>query len=359
MFTSNPFAELSASISPAVMKTYVVVMVVLVVAGTLFDVIHKRSARYFFDDWRQAKSRGSKQVGGGEMASLAVRTLCVEVLTSAEFCTARRRIAHLLTMYGFLAYVVTTAIMIFGYPTPETPAPAILPSLWHLGALMVCVGGYWFWFFIRADVAAEGNSPFRVMHADLFILSLLASVTLGLIWSLLQSGGASWWSNLFFALYVVTTAIMIFSYPTPETPAPAVLPSLWHIGALMVCVGGYWFWFFIRADVAAEGNSPFRVMHADLFILSLLASVTLGLIWSLLQSGGASWWSNLFFALYVAATTVLFGSVPWSKFAHMFFKPAAAFQKRVAEADGSRSRLPPPADKPEVFGSARRLPQNY
>ena len=67
----------------------------------------------------------------------------------------------------------------------------------------------------------------------------------------------------------------------------------------------------------------------------------------------------MFFALYVIATTVLFGSVPWSKFAHMFFKPAAAFEKRVAEANGSRSNLPPPADKPEVFGSARRLPQNY
>ena len=67
----------------------------------------------------------------------------------------------------------------------------------------------------------------------------------------------------------------------------------------------------------------------------------------------------MFFALYVIATTVLFASVPWSKFAHMFFKPAAALQKRVSEADGSRSKLPPPADKPEEFGSARRLPQNY
>ena len=100
-------------------------------------------------------------------------------------------------------------------------------------------------------------------------------------------------------------------------------------------------------------------MRADLFILSLLASVTLGLIWSFLQSAGASWWTSVFFGLYVAATTVLFGSVPWSKFSHMFFKPAAAFQKRVADADGSRSNLPPPADKPEVFGSARQLPRNY
>jgi hypothetical protein len=262
MFTNNPFAELSASISPSVIQTYVIVMVFLVAAGTIFDVVHKKSAKYFFDNWRKAKDKGSKQVSGGKIASLAIQTACVEVLTSAEFCNARRRISHLLTMYGFLAYVITTAILVFGYPTPVTPAPAILPQLWHIGALTACVGGYWFWFFIRADVAAEGNSPFRIVRADLFILSLLASVTLGLVWSFLQAVGASWWTNVFFGLYVI-------------------------------------------------------------------------------------------------ATTMLFGSVPWSKFAHMFFKPAAALQKRVAEADGSRSNLPAPVDKPETFGSARQLPENY
>ena len=44
MFTNNPFAELSGSISPAVMQAYVIVMIALVVGGTLFDIIHKRSA---------------------------------------------------------------------------------------------------------------------------------------------------------------------------------------------------------------------------------------------------------------------------------------------------------------------------
>ena len=53
MFTSNPFAELSASISATVMQTYVVVMIILVVAGTLFDVVHKKSAKYFFQNWRR------------------------------------------------------------------------------------------------------------------------------------------------------------------------------------------------------------------------------------------------------------------------------------------------------------------
>ena len=47
MFTNNPFAALSDFLSPAVMQSYVVLMIILVVAGTLFDIVHKGSARYF------------------------------------------------------------------------------------------------------------------------------------------------------------------------------------------------------------------------------------------------------------------------------------------------------------------------
>ena len=261
MFTSNPFAELSGFMPPAFMQTYVVIMVVLVVVGTLYDTIHKKSAKYFFKNWQKERASGARRVGGGEVVALAVRTAVVDGLMSGEFCNVRRRIAHLLTMYGFLAHFITTAILVFCYPTPATPAPAIWPLIWYIGGLLICVGGYWFWFFIRVDVAAEGNSPFRIVQADLFIISLLASVTLGLIW-------------------------------------------------------GY---------VQVTGNS----------------------------------WANLLFALYMIATTVLFGSIPWSKFSHMFYKPAAALQNRIAEADGSRSNLPAPADKPEVFGSSRQTTQHY
>jgi hypothetical protein len=261
MLAINPFAALSASIPPAVMQAYAAIMILLVVAGTLFDVWHKGSARYFFDNWRKSRSKGSQQLGGGELVSIAVQTAVVDVLASGEFCNARRRVAHLLTMYGFLIHFITTAVMVFAYPTPATPTPDIVTHLWWIGGLMVLVGGYWFWFFIRVDVAAEGSSPWRVMRADLFILSLLASVTLGLVWAWLQARGS-----------------------------------------------------------AAAG---------------------------------------VLFGLYVIATTVLFGSVPWSKFAHMFFKPAAAFEKRVSYTNGTRSNLPGPADKPEQFGSARTAPRHY
>ena len=48
-----------------------------------------------------------------------------------------------------------------------------------------------------------------------------------------------------------------------------------------------------------------------------------------------------------------------SKFSHMFFKPAAAFEKRVSEATGTRSNLPAPADQPETLGIARERPRHY
>src|SRR3954468_9991565 len=185
MLAINPFAVLSASIPPAVMQAYVLLMVVLVALGTLIDIVHKGSARYFFDNWRRTKGT-AKKVGGSEMLTLAAQTAVVDVLASGEFCSTRRRIAHLLTMYGFIIYVVATAVMGFRYPTAATSTPDAWPRLWWVGAVMVLVGGYWFWFFIRVDVADEGGFPFRVMRADLFVLSLLASVTLGL---LLGGGG--------------------------------------------------------------------------------------------------------------------------------------------------------------------------
>ena len=247
MFTINPFAELSASIPPNVMQGYLILMVILVAGGTILDMMHKKSAKYFFENAKKAQKNAKRTVSGGEKIGLAVSTVASEMLTSSEFCNPLRRMSHLLTMYGFIIFAVTTAMMVFG-------------------------------------------------------------------------------SSI------------------------AVLPQLWHIGALMLAVGGYWFWFFIRVDVSAEGLSPFRLERGDLFILSLLATSTFALLWSYTQSAGIAGWSTLFLVLFIASTTLLFGGVYWSKFAHMFFKPAAAFQKKVTKADGSMENLPGDYDltDPEV-----------
>jgi hypothetical protein len=136
VFTTSPFSELVAVIPPIAMQTYVILMFLLVVGGTVLDVIHKKSAKYFFEHAEKAKKSSTRTIGGGEKFVLALKTAANEVLTSSEFCNPRRRIAHFLTMYGFILFVATTAILVFAYPTPAQPAPALLPVLWHLGALM-------------------------------------------------------------------------------------------------------------------------------------------------------------------------------------------------------------------------------
>lgn len=246
MFTSNPFADLAVFLPPIVMQVYIVLMILAVSVGTLFDMLHKSSAKFFVRQWKESKATAKRRLSGAETAFLVARTLMKEVATSGEFCNPKRRISHLLMFYGFLLYLITTIVMVFHYPTQSTPAPAVWPILWNIGAVMILVGGYWFFFFIRVDVAKEGYSAFRLMRADLFIVSLLASVTFALIWEITQ--------------------------------ASAHLPAI-----------------------------------------------------------------QIVFGIYMLFTTLLFVGVPWSKFAHMFYKPAAAFQKRVEEESGS-SDLPRPAD---------------
>jgi hypothetical protein len=202
MFMSNPFAELSAQIPVAVMQGYIILMVLLVVRRnhTRHDAQEEREI-LFPECAKSQEENAKREVGAGEKTAIATKVLVNEVATSGEFCNIRRRLSHLLTMWGFVIFVATTAILIFGYPTPATPAPAILPQLWHIGALMLAVGGYWFWFFIRVDVSAEGLTWWRLERADLFILSLLATATFALIWSYTQFNGMAGWSTLFLILF--------------------------------------------------------------------------------------------------------------------------------------------------------------
>ena len=164
-------------------------------------------------------------------------------------------------------------------------------------------------------------------------------------------------------LFWIGSVIMIFCYTSPSSEPPSMWPIIWHVGAIMTVLGGFWFWFFLRVDVYSEAHPWYRIIKADLFVLALLASATFGLIWSFLQSLNLSnrWDDKLFFFLFVLSNIVLFGGVYWSKFAHMFYKPGAAIQKNLAEADGSMDNMPPPADKPEQFGLGikREAPKHY
>ena len=264
MIYNNPFSGLSNFVSPIAMQGFVIAMIALVVLGTLLDIIHKKNVKYFFNNAKKAKKSAKVQLTNAQRTSVILKTIAHDIATTSELGRGKRRIAHVLGMYGTII----------------------------------------FW---------------------------------------------------------LTSVLMIFSFPLAGADTPSSLTIMWHVGGIMTCLGGYWFWFFLRVDVYSEAQPWYRIIKADLFVLALLACSTFGLAWSYTQYSEMVGLSYLFLILFIVSNLVLFGGVYWSKFAHMFYKPGAAIQKNLAEADGSRDNLPPPADAPEQFGLGikREEPKHY
>ncbi len=255
MFSINPFSILAETVSPIFMQLFVIVMTILVVVGTLVDIIHKKNVKYFFNNAKKAKLSATKTLSTGQKISVISKTIVSDIATTSELGAGKRRASHLLGMYGTILFWIASVIMIFCYSTTSSDTPTVWPIIWHVGAIMTVLGGCWFWFFLRVDVYSEAQPWYKIIKADLFVLALIASSLFGLIWSYLQS-------------------------------------------------------------------------------LNL----------------NDRWDDKVFLVLYIITNLVLFGGVYWSKFAHMFYKPGAAIQKNLAEADGSRDNLPPPADAPKQYG---------
>ena len=263
MLTINPFADVATIIPAFLMQYFVIAMVLFIVIGTGLDMLHKKNVVYFFRNVQKAKKSAKTELSTGKKTAVILKTVAHDIATTSELGMGKRRIAHVLGMYGTILFWLGSVILIFKY--------------------------------------SEGNI------------------------------------------------------------APSIFPIIWHVGAIMTCLGGYWFWFFLRVDVSAEAHPWYRIITADLFVLALLACATFGLAWSFSQTAGMNGLSYLFLILFIISNLVLFGGVYWSKFAHMFYKPGAAIQKNLAEADGSRDNLPPPADAPEQFGLGikREEPKHY
>lgn len=244
MSLASPFAALPVALPLRAIRAYVVLMALAVLAGVLFDIFEKGNARFFLEHRRQVGQRARRHPDAGMRAWLALKT-AAEAAVSGEFCYAPRRASHLLMMYGFLLYVVTTVLLVFVWPIA---APPLLVPLWTLGAVLMFLGSLWFFLFLRVNVAYDGAGRLHVGRADLFVLGLLASGLTALLWQ--------------------------FAGP--------------HCGA-----------------------------------------------------AARFWW----LMLYLLATALLFGTVAWSKFAHMFYKPVVAYQRRLEDASGA-SDLPAPVSHP-------------
>ena len=80
----NPISEISAYIPLIAMQLYVIVMVILVIGGTVLDTIHKKSARYFFENAKKTQANAQRRLGSGEKAAVAFKTVAKDVLASGD-----------------------------------------------------------------------------------------------------------------------------------------------------------------------------------------------------------------------------------------------------------------------------------
>ena len=113
LITINPFSVLSETIPSIVMQTFVIAMIVLVIVGTFFEMLHKKNVKYFFQNAKKAKQSATKTLGVGAKTSIVIKTVATDVLTTAELGAGQRRIAHVLGMWGTILFWATSAIMIF------------------------------------------------------------------------------------------------------------------------------------------------------------------------------------------------------------------------------------------------------
>ncbi len=248
--TTTPIAALAENgIAWADMQMYVSVMIALVIVMTIADLLHKKSATYFFQAADKAEellaageaesSIGNekgrlKQLSAGDKVNALVGTVAVDVATAGEFSNGPRRLVHIFTMWGFVLFVAATAMIIYGEAQTTTLATA------------------------------------------------------------------------------------------------------WNIGAIMLLVGSWGYWFAFKVDCQAEGQSIFQIdLRKDIFSLGLMGTSLAALGWTYTGGGTGGW-----FIFLIISTTALFGSVYWSKFSHMFFKPMAAYNKRIIEANGTNENLP-------------------
>ena len=168
------------------MQSFVILMGIIVVAGTLLDIIHKKNVKYFFENAKKAKLSAKKTLTSSDRISVISKTIISDIATTSELGAGKRRAAHLLGMYGTILFWVSSAILVFCYTGAAKPSSQTWSMIWHAGAILTCLGGYWFWFFLRVDVSAEAHPWYRIIKADLFVLALLACSTFGLAWSSLN-----------------------------------------------------------------------------------------------------------------------------------------------------------------------------
>ena len=127
MLNINPFSLLSESISPLAMQYFVIAMIILIAVGTIVQMINHKNLTYFLNNAKKAKLAAIKELGIGEKTSIIVKTAVVDIGTTSELGFGKRRLAHVLGMYGTILFWISSAVLVFCYTGANKPSSWTYP----------------------------------------------------------------------------------------------------------------------------------------------------------------------------------------------------------------------------------------
>ena len=142
MLQTNPFSILSETVAPIAMQGFIIAMVLLIAIGTVVQMIHHKNLKYFFDNAKKAKLSATKELGIGEKTRIITKTTVVDIGTTSELGFGKRRLAHVLGMYGTILFWISSAMLVFCYTGADKTNSETWSILWHTGAILTCIGGY-------------------------------------------------------------------------------------------------------------------------------------------------------------------------------------------------------------------------
>ena len=113
MLSNNPFSILAESVSPIAMQSFIIAMIILIALGTIIQMIHHKNLTYFFNSAKKAKLAATKELGFNEKTSIIAKTTVVDIATTSELGFGKRRLAHVLGMYGTILFWVSSVVLVY------------------------------------------------------------------------------------------------------------------------------------------------------------------------------------------------------------------------------------------------------
>ena len=115
MMSINPFSVLAETISPASHTIFCFSYDCFNYYWNNCSDDHHKNVTYFFNNAKKAKLAAERELGVGEKTSVILKTVVHDIATTAELGAGKRRVAHVMGMYGTILFWVASVVLVFGY----------------------------------------------------------------------------------------------------------------------------------------------------------------------------------------------------------------------------------------------------